>query len=991
MIDNDPAKGGDARDDILDDACFDAICARVSAREFRAIIAAPPCSTFSVARFFDAEGDEGSGPPPVRDRTHVRGLPGLSPKQRREAAAANEIVARTVAILVLAARAGSEYVLENPSDHGNLADSHLFLHERHAPVWLMSEVKALEKVTAAATCSFPMCAFGAEWQKYTTLMYSAGFKPWLDALANFRCDHSTHERLGGVRTAKGWRSADGAAYPAALNYYLAVAIARLGSELVDGKPRPQALPDVPRLPASIAATAVPQPVRAPVEAPALVPAPAPVAAPPPTDDASPPPSSGSAFLEQLAEMGYAAGPSARAVTAAPVPAAATSIIGEPPAAPSDAPPAPAVAPKRVAFQRGLGRHATRQSSRAANSGASDGVALLAAGSRSALGWLSRNEMTHALAAYGVTASALHEGFSAAEGEAAEDDSPSVERALLSRSLHARAPASDGRALETSAPRDPKNRREAMAADEKGWTQAEGKELKKHADNESYDVIDRSEVPHGRKLVKLVWVYKIKRDGTLKARLCVQGCTQVPGVDYDQTFCATMRPGSLRLIASMAARLGLSLRRWDFASAYLQGVLDDGEVVYCHLPPGYESKGANGEPQVCVVRKPIYGMAQAGRRWQRSLFPWLLEQGLTQLHSDPCVFYTSREVDTPSGKRLESMVIGVYVDDLCIAYSHDDEDSLYAEFTRNLRDRWEVEDEGPISDLLAVQFAYSRGKVKLHQQEYIEKLVATHLPDGVPSSGRTARTPCDDDLTRHSSDSLAARANGVPPEPETHKAYMSLVGALLYCATNTRPDVAYAVGILCRSMSCPTAELLADARRVLHYLHRTRTIGLTYECDQLDLRGFSDSDWGVKHSTTGYVFLFNGAAIAWGSKKQISVALSSCEAELMALSEAAKEACYLSTYAEEVGLSSGRPIDLSGDNQAARDLAYNPEHHQRTKHIARRHFFVREMVESRQLRVPFVPTDDNLGDFFTKPLGAAKFRAMRALIMNIAGDATEHDI
>jgi hypothetical protein len=76
-----------------------------------------------------------------------------------------------------------------------------------------------------------------------------------------------------------------------------------------------------------------------------------------------------------------------------------------------------------------------------------------------------------------------------------------------------------------------------------------------------------EKPKDRSFVKFTWVYKTKRDGTKKARLCVQGCSQIPGVDYDQTFC-----GAMRAIAAIAAARGYNMRRWDFVAAYLQGEL-----------------------------------------------------------------------------------------------------------------------------------------------------------------------------------------------------------------------------------------------------------------------------------------------------------------------------------------------------------------------------------------------------------------------------------
>ena len=184
------------------------------------------------------------------------------------------------------------------------------------------------------------------------------------------------------------------------------------------------------------------------------------------------------------------------------------------------------------------------------------------------------------------------------------------------------------------------------------------------------------------------------------------------------------------------------------------------------------------------------------------------------------------------------------------------------------------------------------------------------------------------------------------------------------------------------MAKPTPELLLAAQRVLLYLYRHRDIGLRYAADGKPLRGQSDSDWDVKHSISGYVFKYSSACVSWGSKKQASVALSSCEAEIIAGSEASKEAIYLRRFLEELGLGDQRPLELGMDNQAAIAIAYNPELHSRTKHIDRRHFFIRECVENLQLRVPFVSTVDNMADFFTKPLPPKHFWRMRNSIMNI---------
>ena len=533
-------------------------------------------------------------------------------------------------------------------------------------------------------------------------------------------------------------------------------------------------------------------------------------------------------------------------------------------------------------------------------------------------------------------------------------------------------------------KDPRNHDEAMADDSEGWLKAEAEELENHQNNGSFTLMDRSEferVAPNRRLVKLVWVYKRKRSGRMKARLCVQGCTQQPGVDFDQTHCATMRGTSLRLLSAIAGQHGLSMRRWDFVSAFLQGELEKGEVVYCSAPPGPHGKiGADGRQRIWKVNKPVYGMAQAGRRWQRTLFPWLLDWGLKACESDPCVFMRKEVVDTPQGPREDILLVGCYVDDLFILYNSGDEHSLYHRFTTDLQQRWSVDDEGEVSDLLNVEIHRVDGGVELRQTAYIEKLVKEWLPNGIPATVHMNAAPHTESLPDLV---LQALSSVETVDQDLLRKYQSLVGSLLYAATNTRPDIAYAVGMLCRAMGKPTPDLYAAGLRVVAYLAHHKHIGLHYECDQMPLSGMSDADWAVKHSTSGYVFSMSKAAISWGSKKQPTIALSSCESEIMAASEAAKEAVYLDRFVAELGFKDDPdPIHLSLDNKAAIDSSYNPENHSRTKHIDRRHYFIRELVEEGRLVVPFVSSVDNQADFFTKPLKPARFFVLRDKIMNV---------
>ena len=105
----------------------------------------------------------------------------------------------------------------------------------------------------------------------------------------------------------------------------------------------------------------------------------------------------------------------------------------------------------------------------------------------------------------------------------------------------------------------------------------------------------------------------------------------------------------------------------------------------------------------------------------------------QTYGDSCLFFCHREVNTPSGKRYEYLIVGVYVDDLCILYSHSDEHSLYHQFTTDLKQRWAVEDEGDVSDLLGIDIAVSDGHVCLTHANYISRLASECFPDGAPPS------------------------------------------------------------------------------------------------------------------------------------------------------------------------------------------------------------------------------------------------------------------
>ena len=190
------------------------------------------------------------------------------------------------------------------------------------------------------------------------------------------------------------------------------------------------------------------------------------------------------------------------------------------------------------------------------------------------------------------------------------------------------------------------------------------------------------------------------------------------------------------------------------------------------------------------------------------------------------------------------------------------------------------------------------------------------------------------------------------------------------------------GLLSRVLEKPTQLTLHAAKQVVKYLVHTKVLGIRYTKGGSDkLSGMSDSDWAVVKSTSGYVFFFACAAIAFLSKQQHSIAMSSTEAEIMAASLAALEAVFLRGLLKWLLCPQEDPTPLGVDNQGAVALSQSYISNSNTKHIERRHLKIRELVDEMVVRPEFVPTDKNPADIFTKPLGRRKFEKYRKMILN----------
>ncbi|XP_055633480.1 uncharacterized protein LOC129773848 [Toxorhynchites rutilus septentrionalis] len=214
--------------------------------------------------------------------------------------------------------------------------------------------------------------------------------------------------------------------------------------------------------------------------------------------------------------------------------------------------------------------------------------------------------------------------------------------------------------------------------------------------------------------------------------------------------------------------------------------------------------------------------------------------------------------------------------------------------------------------------------------------------------------------------------------DSNEDYHSLVGALLYVAINTRPDIAASVSILSRQVSRATETDWVELKRVVRYLVKTAEYKLKLlptESEQLVLTGYCDADWSAdpsdRKSNSGYLFQLGKATICWASRKQTSVSLSSMEAEYMALSEACRELVWLRQILEEMGEHQRKPTVVLEDNRSCIDFVETDRKSRRSKHIDTRVHYTKDLVDKGVVTLQFCSSEEMTADILTKPLGAVK--------------------
>lgn len=502
---------------------------------------------------------------------------------------------------------------------------------------------------------------------------------------------------------------------------------------------------------------------------------------------------------------------------------------------------------------------------------------------------------------------------------------------------------------------PQDAQEALTSNEhEKWKRAMEEERASLKKNKTWELVNQ---PANKKILKTRWVFKKKyndHDNSIeyKARLVVKGCAQIAGIDYEETYSPVVKYSTIRYLLALAARDDLDIDHMDVKTAYLQSDIEEETYVY---PP--EELGAV-KGKVWKLHKAMYGLKQSGRSWNKRLDAVLKTMDFQRSQTDQCVYWKRKS------KGL--VIIAVYVDDLLVLSNN----KKLKEITKEtLKTYFHMKDLGEVKKCVGMTIERNRneGKIWISQTDYIKTIIEKfNMQDSKPVS-----TPMDANTKLNT-----LKSTKEEQEKELEIPYQEAIGSLIYASQISRPDISFAVNALSSFNRNPSKAHWSAVKRIFRYLRGTTNYKLEYnKSGNRSIECYSDADWGNRsdrRSITGSCFKLQGGLISWFSKCQKTVALSTTEAEYMAVSFSCQEALWLKQLSEELDpCPNKKTITLYCDNKSAICLTKNSIINQRSKHIDIKYHFFQEHLSKGNIEVEFTPTEEMIADALTKPLFAQK--------------------
>lgn len=491
-------------------------------------------------------------------------------------------------------------------------------------------------------------------------------------------------------------------------------------------------------------------------------------------------------------------------------------------------------------------------------------------------------------------------------------------------------------------------------DELLWRNAVKEELSSLIENKTWDLVS---LPPNKRPINCKWVFTIKdnSDGGIdryKARLVVKGCSQRPGVDFQETYAPVARLTTVRAFLSLVSYHNMHLNQLDVKNAFLNGDLH--EEIYMWPPEGLNVKDGT---RVCRLRKALYGLKQAPMEWNNKFDQCAKDLGFQRCQSEQCVY-----------KRTTNNVylyLLLYVDDFLIAC---DNPKVLAEVKAEFMKTFKMRDLGDASYFLGIKITRTEAGMFSSQENYINKLAEKFAKGDVNSK---VKTPMEVKPPRDEPN--ASTILGREP-------YRELIGSLMFACMATRPDICAAVNHFSQYQTKASANHWKGLCRILRYLKSTAKWGLWFKSNWYNpLALYVDADHANapdRRSVSGFVVKMYGNTVAWATRKQTSVATSTTEAEYIALATGVKEILWLRQLFRELEVEGiDQSIPVFEDNKGCIN-ALDKWDSKRLKHVDIKYNFVKELHQNKTITVEYLCSNDQVADIMTKGLETLSFMRHR---------------
>lgn len=483
-----------------------------------------------------------------------------------------------------------------------------------------------------------------------------------------------------------------------------------------------------------------------------------------------------------------------------------------------------------------------------------------------------------------------------------------------------------------------------------WKKAIKQEVRMLEENKTWEVVP---IVKGEEIIDSRWIFtekEVQGQSMKKARLVARGYQQKLSPE-EEIYTPVARMVTLRVLLSLAIEHHWTIHQMDVKAAFLNGVLTT--PVYMFLPEGVE-----GDPDthICKLKKALYGLRSSPKCWYERLNKFLVNINFRRSEVDPCLFIQDR------------IYLLIWVDDLILVSNNSDN---IQNVKSQLSTEFQMKDFSNSNKLtfLGLEIEKVGNCIYISQQKLIEKVLMKF-------------------------NMLNCKGSYTPMQPKLHLEmekdlnlnvpYKQLIGSLMYVMLGSRPDLCFSIMYFSQFQSNFGVEHWKHLKNVLRYLQHTKAYRLKYSQSKMNLnvQAYVDSDFANdlndRISISGFILKLNGNTVLWKSKKQTVVALSSSEAEYVALANCVTECLFLKQLLENMLEFKINCIRLYEDNQSSIMMASTLET-KRSKHIDVKHHFVRNYISEGIIKLIYVPTNQQCADIMTKSLCRPKFELFREML------------